>query len=272
MFISSLPETRVIDGTRIELLIKGEGQSLLFLHAGHGFDLDGPLVETLSKTYRVIAPSHPGFGASELPRHITSTDDLVYFYLDLIEALDLRDLIVVGVSFGGWLAAELATRGTGRIAKLVLIDAVGVKFSGRETRDITDIFARTLEEIPTLFFHDSKKGMAVLGGLDFKSMTLDSVTRFARNRESLLLFGWSPTLYNPKLLSRLHRVHVPVLVLWGADDEVVSPEYGEKYAAAFENGTFQKIPDAGHYGYLEQPEAFGRKVTEFLSAKTLVEA
>jgi pimeloyl-ACP methyl ester carboxylesterase len=272
MFISALPETRVIDGASVELLIKGEGQPLLFLHAGHGFDLDDPLVAALAQTYKVIAPSHPGFGASELPGHITTTTDLIYFYLDLIEALDLRDLIVVGVSFGGWLAAELATYGTGRIAKLVLIDAVGVKFSGRETRDITDIFAYSLEDLPALLFNNQDKAMQVLGGLDFKSMSLASVTRFARNRESLLLFGWSPTLYNPKLLARLHRVHVPVLVLWGENDRVVSAEYGKKYAAAFEHGTFAQVPDAGHYGYLEQPEAFASKVVEFLGAKTLVDA
>jgi pimeloyl-ACP methyl ester carboxylesterase len=114
--------------------------------------------------------------------------------------------------------------------------------------------------------------MQILGGLDFKNMSLASVTRFARNRESLLLFGWSPTLYNPKLLSRLHRVHVPVLVLWGADDKVVSTEYGKKYAAAFEHGSFAQIPEAGHYGYLEQPEAFAGKITEFLAADALVAA
>ncbi len=272
MFISALPEQRVIAGTTIELLIKGEGQNLLFLHAGHGFNVDDPLVDALSKNYRVIAPSHPGFGASELPRSITATDDLVYFYLDMIEELDLKDLVVVGVSFGGWLAAELATRGTGRISKLVLIDAVGVKFSGRETRDIVDIFAKPLEEIPTLFFHDQDKAMRILGGLDFQNMSIESATRFARNRESLLLFGWSPTLYNPKLLGRLHRVHVPVLVLWGADDQVTPVSYGKKYAAAFEHGEFAEIADAGHYGYLEQPAAFAEKITAFLAAKTLIAA
>jgi pimeloyl-ACP methyl ester carboxylesterase len=272
MFISALPERRVIAGTAIELLIKGEGQSLLFLHAGHGFDADDPLVDALSKHYQVIACSHPGFGASELPRHITSTDDLVYFYLDLLEELDLKELVVVGVSFGGWLAAELATRGTGRIAKLVLIDAVGVKFSGRETRDILDIFARPLEDIPAIFFHDQEKAMRIVAGLDFQNMSLETATRFARNRESLLLFGWSPTLYNPKLLSRLHRVHVPVLVLWGADDQVTPPAYGEKYAAAFEHGVFEQVADAGHYGYLEQPAQFAEKVTAFLAAKTFVAA
>lgn len=272
MFISSLPETRVIAGVPVEILIKGHGQNLLFLHAGHGFQADDPLVTALSNHYRIIAASHPGFGASVRPDKVTSMEDLVFFYLDLIEDLDLTNLIVVGVSFGGWIAAELATHGTGRIAKLVLIDAVGVKFSGRETRDITDIFATTLEEIPELFFHDNEKALALLGNFDFKNMTLESTTRFARNREALLLFGWSPTLYNPKLLGRLHRVHVPVLVLWGEDDKVVAVEYGRQYAAAFADSKFRVVKDAGHYGYLEQPVAYATEVVEFVAAKTLVEA
>jgi pimeloyl-ACP methyl ester carboxylesterase len=272
MFISSLPETKVIAGIPVEILIKGHGQNLLFLHAGHGFEPDDPLVTALSKHFRVFAPSHPGFGASGKPDHLNSMEDLVFFYLDLIEELQLSDLIVVGVSFGGWIAAELATRGTGRISKLVLIDAVGVKFSGRETRDIKDIFATSLEEIPEIFFHDQAKAMALLGNFDFKNMSLESTTRFARNREALLLFGWSPTLYNPKLLGRLYRVHVPVLVLWGADDAVVPVEYGKKYAASFSDGKFAVVKNAGHYGYLEQPAEFAREVTEFLGAKSLVDA
>jgi len=272
MFITSLPETRVIAGVTVEILIKGQGQNLLFLHAGHGFQADDPLLAALSKQYRVIAASHPGFGATSRPNSITSMEDLVFFYLDLMESLDLTDIIVAGVSFGGWIAAELATRGTGRISKLVLIDAVGVKFSDRETRDITDIFATALEEIPELFFHDNEKAMAVLGHFDFKNMSLETTTRFARNREALLLFGWSPTLYNPKLLGRLHRVHVPVLVLWGADDRIVSVEYGRKYAAAFADAKFSVVKDAGHYGYLEQPAAYATEVLEFLAAKTPVAA
>jgi len=271
MFITALPETKIVAGQQIEILIRGEGQPLLFLHAGHGFEPDDPLVAALAKQYRVYAPSHPGFGASDRPDYVNSVEDLVYFYLDLIEHLDLRELIVVGVSFGGWLAAELATRGTGRIAKLVLIDAVGVKFSGRETRDILDIFATTIDQIPSLFFHDEQIGLKQFGGLDFKSMTLASTTRFARNRESILLFGWSPTLYNPKLLRRLYRVHVPVLVLWGGDDKVVATSYGKQYAAAFEHGIYREVPEAGHYGYLEKPAAFADAVIEFLATKTPAE-
>ncbi|MFV3126140.1 alpha/beta fold hydrolase [Niveispirillum sp. KHB5.9] len=266
MFRTAFPERIDVAGASIELMSKGDGPPLLFLHAGHGVDADDALVERLSRRHRVIVPSHPGFGASSRPAGVTGIDDICHVYLDLIEALDLKDLVLVGVSFGAWIAAELATMGTGRIKRLVLIDAVGVKVSGRETRDIKDIFGTTVEEIPDLFFHDPEKGKAAFHGFDFKNMSEEDVTRFVRNRESLLLFGWSPTLYNPKLLGRLHRVKVPVLLLWGEDDKVVGVDYGRRYAAAFPGATFEVIEGAGHYGYLEQPDEFAGRIDTFLAA------
>lgn len=266
MFIAPLPDSRIVAGSELEILIEGEGPPVLFLHAGHGVEPSDPLVTALAKNHKVIVPSHPGFGASARPDNVDTVDDITYVYLDLLEELGLTDVIVVGVSFGGWIAAELATKGSGRIAKLVLIDPVGVKFDGRESRDRADIFATTIEDIPGLFFADTDKAMAALGQLDFKSMSETSVERFVRNRESLLLFGWSPILYNPKLLGRLHRIKVPTLVLWGSDDRVVSSDYGRKYAEAIPGARFEEIGQAGHYGYLEQPEAFIGKVQAFLQS------
>ncbi|MFV3076901.1 alpha/beta fold hydrolase [Niveispirillum fermenti] len=267
MFRSAFPDRLDIAGTSIELLTRGAGRPLLFLHGGHGVDAGDALVERLAAAgHKVIVPSHPGFGASPRPPGVTGVDDLCHIYLDLMEALDLRDVVLVGVSFGAWIAAELATMGTGRIRRLILIDAVGVKVSDRETRDIADIFATTVEDIPSLFFHDPEKGKALFHGFDFKNMTDAEVTRFVRNREALLLYGWSPTLYNPKLLGRLRRVNVPVLLLWGADDKVVGVEYGRRYAAAFKDAQFAVIGGAGHYGYLEQPDAFASHIDTFLAA------
>lgn len=265
MFLTALPERRNFAGADTELLIEGEGQPLLFLHAGHGFDTTDPLIARLAKRHRVIAPSLPGFGASPRPDDVTTVDDIAYRMLDLIEELGLEDLIVVGVSFGGWVAAELATKGSSRIAKLILIDPVGCKFGDRETRDITDIYAHTAQEIPTLFFADEAKGMAVLHNLDFKDLPEETAMRFARNREALTLFGWAPTLYNPKLRGRLHRIKVPTLVLWGADDRIVSADYGRKYAGAIAEASFESVSGAGHYGYLEQPAAFADKIEAFLA-------
>jgi pimeloyl-ACP methyl ester carboxylesterase len=263
MFISGLPQRRTIAGVNIEMLVKGEGRPLLFLHAGHGVDANDPLVEKLAQSHKVYAVSHPGFGGSDLPKYLSTVDDLAHFYLDVLEELDLRDVTVVGVSFGAWLALEIATKGTDRLAKLVLIDALGLKFSDRETRDITDIFAWSIEQLPELFFSDKQKGLEILSQLDFKSMDESAVTRFVRNREALVLFGWSPTLYNPRLRHRLHRVKQPVLLVWGADDRVVSVDYGRKVAAALPNARLEVVEGAGHYGYLEKPAAFAHHIDSF---------
>ena len=266
MFLTALPERKTIAGAETELLIQGTGQPLLFLHGGHGFDTHDPLIAALARHYRVIAPSLPGFGASPRPACVTTVDDIAYRMLDLIEDLDLEDLIVVGVSFGGWVAAELATKGSARIARLVLIDPVGCKFGDRETRDITDIYATTAQQIPELFFADEAKGLETLHNLDFKDLPEETALRFARNREALTLFGYAPTLYNPKLKDRLHRIAVPTLLLWGSDDRIVSPDYGRQYAAAIPGARFEAIGEAGHYGYFEQPKTFADKIEAFLGA------
>jgi pimeloyl-ACP methyl ester carboxylesterase len=265
MFLSALPERRSFAGAETELLIEGEGQPLLFLHAGHGFDTADPLIARLAAHHKVIAPSLPGFGASPRPDDVTTVDDIAYRMLDLIEDLGLENLIVVGVSFGGWVAAELATKGSSRIAKLILIDPVGVKFGDRETRDILDIYATTAQQIPELFFADEAKGKAALHDLDFRDLPEETALRFARNREALTLFGYAPTLYNPKLKGRLHRIKVPTLVLWGADDRIVSADYGRQYAGAIPDARYEAIGNAGHYGYLEQPAAFADKIEAFLA-------
>jgi pimeloyl-ACP methyl ester carboxylesterase len=93
-----------IAGVRIELIKRGTGRPLLLLHPAIGIRSTDQVIEELARSFTLIAPSHPGFGRSELPRAMTTVDDLAYFYLDLMEALDLREVILAGVSFGGWIA------------------------------------------------------------------------------------------------------------------------------------------------------------------------
>jgi pimeloyl-ACP methyl ester carboxylesterase len=207
---------------------------------------------------------HPGFGNCPPPEGITTVDDLVHFDLDLIEQLGLEDVILIGASFGGWIAAELATKGTRRFSKLVLMDTLGAKFGDRETREILDICITPIDDLPETLFSDAGLGRQELNNLEFTGLSEDAITRFARNRESLVLFGWAPTLYNPKLKQRLHRIDVPALVLWGADDRVVSPAYGQNFADAIAGAKFESIPKAGHYGFMEQPDAYADRVLAFL--------
>ena len=152
MLMTALPDRVSVGSATLEILRKGRGQPLLFLHSGHGIDPSDAFLESLASKYRVIAPAHPGFGSSDLPAGITSVDDLAYFYLDFLEHEDLRDAILVGASFGGWLAAELAIKGTGRFSKLILLDPVGAKFGDREHREIKEILNTPIDDLPATLF------------------------------------------------------------------------------------------------------------------------
>jgi pimeloyl-ACP methyl ester carboxylesterase len=175
-----------------------------------------------------------------------------------METIDLWDVILVGVSFGAWIAAEIAVKTTERMSHLVLTNPLGIKVGDRETRDIVDIFAVSEREFHDLAFHDPR-----LATRDYPAMSDEEVRIVARNRESTGRFGWSPYMHDPKLKSRLHRIKIPTLLLWGASDRIAREEYGRAYAAAIPDARFETISDAGHFPHLEQPEEFARRVFSF---------
>jgi pimeloyl-ACP methyl ester carboxylesterase len=249
-----------IRGTKVEVASKGEGRTLLFLHPGQGFVGAGAALGALARLGRVVAPFHPGFGGSDLPSSVTTVDDLAYFYLDLIDALDLRDPVVIGASFGGWLAAEIAVRCTHGLSRLILVDAVGIKVAGREQRDIADIHAVAQDELASLLYQDPERNRP-----NYAALSDEDALTIARSNETLALFTWRPYMHNPKLLGRLHRIRVPTLVLWGNGDRVVDTDYGRAFSAAIPGARFEIIDNAGHLSFVEQPAAFVTKVAGFLS-------
>lgn len=244
-----------VRGTRVEILDLGSGRPMLFLNAGIGIDPGTSALGELAEHLRVIAPSHPGFGGSERPTWMTTVDDLSYFYLDLLDQLDLNEVVLVGVSFGAWIAAEIAVKCTMRLSRLIMANAVGIKVGDREKRDIADIFAMTEDQFNAVAFANPSIGVR-----DYKSMSEADLIVTARNREALARFTWSPYMHNPKLRNRLHRIGVPTLFLWGAQDRIVSAEYGRRYCAAVPGARFELIDDAGHLPHIEQPEAFARRI------------
>jgi pimeloyl-ACP methyl ester carboxylesterase len=252
-----------IAGIPLEITEAGHGRPLVFLHGGHPsgrLDPQARLVEALADNFRFIAPTHPGFGITAAPPQLTTVDDLAYLYLDLLDALDLRDVVVVGASLGGWIAAEMAVKTTERISQLVLIDSVGIKVGDREARDIADIYAITDRQLAEIAYADPQK-MA----RDTKSLPEQELTLMARSRESTGRYAWSPYMHNPKLKARLHRIGIPALVLWGEADRIVAPEYGRSFAAALPNARFAVIESAGHFPHLEQPNAVAHHILDLLS-------
>jgi len=246
-----------LQGVALQVVRRGKGAPLLLLHGGDGPQDRLPFFKRLTERFDVMAPIHPGFAGSTIPEHFDSIEDLVYLYLDLLDALDLGDIVLVGFSMGGWAAAEIAVRNTSQLSKLVLVDAVGVKPGDREARDIADIFGMSGSEVTQLMFHDPSLAS------NPATMADEQLTVLAADRIAHAMYIWDPYMHNPKLRYRLHRIDVPTLLIWGASDRVVPVAYAEAYRALIPSARLVVIPKAGHLPHVEQPDLLLETILSF---------
>jgi len=253
-----------VGGVSLEVLTDGQGPPLLFLHGGDYFAQHRDFFERLVRRWRVIAPRHPGFDGSARPDGFRTVHDLAYLYLDLLDRQELRDVALVGSSFGGWIALEMCVRCLQRITRVVLIDSVGIKFGGREEREIADIYALSNAELLRRTFFDPARTAP-----DYAALTDDEAASIARDRAATALYGWRPYMHNPGLRQWLHRVRVPALVVWGENDGIVPPDYGEKLSQSLPNARFQLIREAGHYPQIERAGEVADAVERFARAEVL---
>ena len=250
-------------GTSLELVERGQGRPLLFLHAGEGLAPGRPWLELLSRHYRVVAPSHPGYGASQLiDGGAGAIDDLAYLYLDLVATLGLEDVILVGTDLGGWIAAEMMVRSTAFVSCLILVAPLGIKLRGRDERDIADIHAMTRAEYLQAAWADPAKGE-----VDYTALPDSDLETVVRGREAFALYGWKPYMHNPRLKRWLHRIDRPTLLLWGAQDRIVTPSYGEGWRQEIPDAKLDIIPAAGHFPHWEQPDAFVQRLSGFVDGR-----
>jgi pimeloyl-ACP methyl ester carboxylesterase len=248
-----------VAGVRLEVERRGQGRPLLLLYGEEALELEAPFVDELAGDYEVIIPSPPGFGASDRPDWITRPGDMAYLYLDLLEKFGLEEVAVLGFSFGGWIAAEMAVRDDSLFSRLVLVDPYGIKVGGPTDRDIQDLWLLHPDKVTALKWFDPAKGER-----DFSSMPEEKLTIIARNLESFARFSWEPYMHNPKLKHRLHRIKVPTLLIWGENDGVITPQYGAAYRDLIPGAKMATIPKAGHLPHMEQPDAFMKELRGFL--------
>ncbi|MGW1555021.1 alpha/beta fold hydrolase [Streptomyces sp. NPDC002144] len=221
---------------------------VLILHGGGGPLTVAPIARHLSGTAHTLTPVHPGWDGTPRPAWCTGVDDLALLYLHLLEERGLEDVLVVGSSLGGWIAAEMAVRDSARrITGLVLIDAVGVYV---EDEPIADYFALDPRAAAELSWHDPDRYY-----IDPAQLPADQLATRQANMATMRALAGDPYMHDPKLLRRLARVRQPALLVWGESDRIVTPAYGAAYAAAFGDARLEIVPKAGHLPQLEQPEA-----------------
>src|SRR5947208_9699297 len=257
------PQTRIesfADGLTVRIDERGSGRPILVLHGGGGPQTVSGFAEAVAERAHVLTPVHPGFAGEPRPEWYNSIDDLALTYLELLERLDLRDVMVVGFSIGGWIAAELAVRDTTRLSSIVLVDAVGIQVDGH---DIADVFPLTPDELSALSYHNPAAFR-----IDPATLSPDQVAARAANFQALGVYGQEPSMRDPKLRRRLGRVRIPALVVWGESDGVVDADYGRAYAQSLPNARFALIPEAGHLPQIEQLERLLKLVWGFADSIT----
>ena len=224
----------------------GDGTGALVLHGGAGPRSVAAFAATLSQHAYVVVPTHPGFDGTPRPDSTDTVADLATAYLDVIEALGLHSVMVIGSSIGGWIATEMGLLDNrGRLSALVLLGSVGIKPD--HPLEIVDTEAISPAEFFRLAFHnpDLRPDPGALSDEQWEVI--------AANQRTVAVYAGKPYMHDPKLRGRLHRVTLPVLVIWGEQDGIVPPAYGHALARSFPRVVFRSIPQAGHFPHLEQP-------------------
>lgn len=258
--------TLEVRGRRIQEIRGGSGAPLLYLHGAAGEALWLPHLERLAERYELHAPAHPGFLESEGLDEIRDVEDYALHYLDYLDALGWERVRVVGLSLGGWIAAELASRHPERVERLVLADAVGIRIPEKPIADLFAIDTRFPERLRELLFFDPTGPAAQLVQPPGQGSELpdDVLENAMKAMAATAKVGWNPLLHDPKLEGRLHRVSAPTLVLWGEHDRVTPLEYGERYAKRIPDARLEVLSECGHLAPFERPDAWAEAVARFL--------
>jgi pimeloyl-ACP methyl ester carboxylesterase len=214
----------------------GDGPALVFLHGLYGVKLDAPLIEALARRHTVSAPLAPGFADLAELDELRDIHDLALHYDDVLDALDLDQVVLVGHSFGAMIAAELACHVPRRISRLVLMSPLGL---WNDAYPVADLWSVPPAELPKLLYADPSKATGV-----GPNPEVEAVLALTRGMTSVARFLWP--IPDRGLSRRLRRVRAPTLVVHGEEDRFVPVQYAHDFVALLPNASAHIIPGAGH--------------------------
>jgi pimeloyl-ACP methyl ester carboxylesterase len=254
---------------KIQLWRGGSGPTLVYLHSAGG-EATHPALEQLTESYEVLVPMFPGFAESEGIDEIDGIEDAVFHLLDLWELLGLQSPPLLGLSLGGWLALELATRYPEKVEKMVLVNPVGMCIP---EQPINEMFGRTPGELAEMLFADQSHPIAAAmhqmdafaGDVGQQTeIPLEVVLPMWKALGATAKLGWDPYLHNPKLRSRLRRITAPTLIVAGAQDGLVPAVYAETFAAEIPGARLEVVEGAAHWLPFEKPDELTALVRDFI--------
>jgi pimeloyl-ACP methyl ester carboxylesterase len=254
---------------KIQLWRGGSGPTLVYLHSAGG-EATHAALEQLTESYEVLVPMFPGFEESEGLEAIDGMEDAVFHLLDLWELLELDAPPILGLSLGGWLALELATRYPEKVGKMVLVNPVGIYLPDAP---MNEMFGRTPGELADMLFADQSYPIAAaMHAMDAfagdvgkeTEIPLEVVLPMWKALGATARLGWDPYLHNPKLRGRLRRITAPTLVVAGAQDGLVPTVYAETFAAEIPGARLEVIEGAAHWLPFEKPDELTALVREFV--------
>jgi pimeloyl-ACP methyl ester carboxylesterase len=244
-------------GTKLHLVRAGSGRPVLVLHHDIGSPDRLAFYDVLAGHFDVLIPHHPGFGKSERPEWLRGVRDVAVIYQWLLSDLGIERASLIGLGFGGWIAAEMAMMAPREFHRLVLVGAMGLK---PPEGDILDQAILSYLDYARAGFHDQAAFARIYG-----DVTTDQLVDWDLCREMCFRIAWKPYMYNQTLPNLLGGVRAPALVVWGDDDKVVPRSAGERYGELLPKARFEIVRSAGHCVEMEQPEELRKLVVGFIN-------
>src|SRR5216684_4848412 len=244
-------------GTKLHVSRAGRGRPVMILHHETGTLDRLPFYDALAEHYDVLVPHHPGYSRSERPEWMRSARDIAVIYRGLLGELKLEQAALVGLGFGGWIAAEMASMAPADLSHLVLVGAMGIK---PPQGDILDLAVTGYGDYARAGFHDQKAFDRVYGA----EPSGEQLEMWDVCREMSFRIAWKPYMYSQTLPHLLGAVRAPSLVVWGDEDKIVPPSAGERYRDLLPQARLETVRSCGHYVDMEQPEALAALVTTFI--------
>lgn len=243
----------------VRLLTGGSGKPLFLIHRDIGNPGWLPFHDALAAAGAVYLPDQPGFGKSDRPDWARDVRDLASLNLWLLQELGAQQADVVGLGFGGWIAAEMATMAHARIRKLILVSPAGIQ---PKQGEIVDQFLMSSRNYVKSMFADEKTYNQLYGS----EPSLDQMEAWEIAREMTTRIAWKPYMFNRRLPMLLGGFKNPALIIWGKQDKIIPPVCGEQYKAALPNARLETLDHCGHCAEVDKPKETAALITKFLAA------